>query len=297
MQKTRKILFLLGFLLALFTGFRLLFAALYFYAGNYETAIWLKAFYWGLRIDFTLLFVANLPLFLFIFFLDNIFKPEVYKRISWLLACIVNIPLVLIELLDIGYFRYIQRRSNMDLFTVAGDAIPAYKQFIADFWWLLLIAGGAVFIMIRVFKKITCALPVEATSWKQKLTWVGFLIMGLVLARGLQSRPIIPATPFLYLPAGLQPLSVNSSYSLVYSLIKGEGRLAIKDYFSGEELDQLYKIRKKIPVKGSRAEADSSGGNSVRKNIVIFILESFAKEYLDPADPLKAETPFLDSIA
>ena len=33
-----------------------------------------------------------------------------------------------------------------------------------------------------------------------------------------------------------------------------------------------------------------------KMNVVVFILESFAKEYMDKKDPLQAKTPFLDSI-
>ncbi|GAC1427393.1 MAG: hypothetical protein NVSMB7_04240 [Chitinophagaceae bacterium] len=107
-----------------------------------------------------------------------------------------------------------------------------------------------------------------------------------ILARGLSSRPIIPSTPLLYLPAQYQPLATNSTITVLYSLFKRQTSLKEKNYYTASRLDTLFTIKQQF----------SPALPFNKMNVVFFILESFAKEYMDKKDPLQAKTPFLDSI-
>ena len=69
-------------------------------------------------------------------------------------------------------------------------------------------------------------------------------------------------------------------------MIKRQASLKEKDYYPASRLDTLFTIRHQL----------QSAEPFNKMNVVVFILESFAKEYVDEGDPLRAKTPFIDSL-
>ena len=90
----------------------------------------------------------------------------------------------------------------------------------------------------------------------------------------------------LYLPAQYQALATNSTITILYSLVKRQTILKEKNYYPVSGLDTLFTIRHQL----------KSAEPFNKMNVVVFIMESFAKEYADDRDPLRAKTPFIDSI-
>jgi phosphoglycerol transferase MdoB-like AlkP superfamily enzyme len=69
-------------------------------------------------------------------------------------------------------------------------------------------------------------------------------------------------------------------------MIKRQKQLDVKRYYRDNELDSLFTIRRQYVHKEPFR----------RKNVIIFILESFGREQFEDGNPYRAQTPFLDSI-
>ncbi|MBK7586950.1 MAG: sulfatase-like hydrolase/transferase [Bacteroidetes bacterium] len=85
---------------------------------------------------------------------------------------------------------------------------------------------------------------------------------------------------------GYTGLYTNSPQAFIYSFRSGWTYVKPLHYFSDEEADQL------VPV----FYANNPNVTPNKRNIVLFILESFSYSYLDINNPNKPSTPFFDSL-
>ena len=287
MQKIRHTGKLFIFLLLLYALLRLIFYRMYFSTAPLSHREIRLIFYWGLRIDFSSIFYANFIFFLYYFLLHNRVSAKWQKPLAVALLCIINLPLLAVNIIDLAYYQFNFRRSTIDLFRVIPGSVQALGAFWKNWWYLFLLfallAAVSVVVFIRWVQKSETAQSRFASNF---FACMGFLVAAGLLARGTAGRPIIPSTPLLYLPAQYQPLAGNSTMSVLYSVLKKQTTLQEKHYFDGARADSLFTARQQLH--------SSAGFNKM--NVVVFVLESFAKEYMDKKDPLHAQTPFLDSL-
>lgn len=268
-------------LLAIYFLLRLTFFAIY-YPGGGDVA---RMLWWGFRFDFSILFLLNVPLFFYTCFVLPFIKGRAGNIIAVAMALLVNIPFIALECIDLAYFAFSSRRAVAELFGSISGALPAYRQFLQDYLWIILggclLIASFVVITLRAFRRSTHA------DSKTRILPVGllYLVLAAVLGLGGRGRPIMPATPLLYFEPQWQPFVCNSGFSLLYSAYKGEALVKEKHYFTPAALDTIYPIGQQYTQK----VAD-------KPNIVLLIMESMAPAYLSGSSALRAETPFLDSI-
>ncbi len=308
-----------GLLLALafLLGYYLL-ARLLFLAWNYRfftfhgPAELFRIFWWGSRMDLSAIAVLNAPVFL-LFFITQYFSrpvrrpsptprppgrpasPRSLARTAWpqLLVrsafILLNTLGMALNVLDAGYFRFSKHRSNIDLWYVLADSAGSLGSILRLYLPLLLFFGLSLWGLVRLAKKTFPTNP-PTSPRRQMLLPAQFLLLLLLFlgARGWQPRPLIPATPLLDIEAAQLPLAQNSFTTFSYSLINREHQMTPKHYFSPDELHRIVSTRHILA--GPPIE------NPLKKNVVLIILESFARSYVLPGDPQKAHTPFLDSL-
>ncbi len=250
----------------------------------------LLSFYWGFRSDFTILFFLNLPVWLYLLFQDHDDnKSKILRRIIFYFFLLLNTLIFLINFIDLFYYRFTLRRSTVNLLFLLGDSAEALPSYLQEYWYGVAIFA-VIIILFYLFSRQVFLRSSQLPSIKMRKyrisTAVFILIAGFALAYGLNKKPLQPVTLFLYMPSHLQPLANNSGFSMLYSILKPQSVLSEKHYFSNDELDKIFPI--------TRAYKHIDSFNS--KNVVLFILESFSKELLDPSSVHKARMPFLDSI-
>ncbi|HTL09108.1 MAG TPA: sulfatase-like hydrolase/transferase [Chitinophagaceae bacterium] len=288
MRKIKRLLAVFAYLLLLYLLLRCIFFLRYFHSNEFTGKNILLAYYWGLRIDISALFYINLPFILCYFFLFNWLPALQRKRCAVWLPAIINLPWLAVNMIDLVYFRFNLRRSTIDLLSVLPGSVPAIPGFIKAWWWVL-----GLFLLLSIISVAAFNYIFRAENGAPNHRFLAnlaaaacFLLPLGILARGWSERPIIPSTTLLYLPVQMQPLATNSTFTFLYSIVKRQTRLKEKDYFSPGQLQQLFTARKSYP-----------GDSAFRSmNVVLLVLESFAKEYVTNKDPLRAATPFLDSI-
>lgn len=286
-KKVRIACLLFVTLLVLYTLLRICFYYIYF-NGQSKGADLAGIFYWGMRLDFTALFYVNLPFWIYFFFLHNWLPVTIRSKIAMVLFLLLNIPFLAINFIDLVYFNFNNRRSTSDLLFVTGDSMHAIGAFVKDYWYLFLSFAILVLLLFITVKTVFNRMSFTITTpwYKQYIVALIPLLSFGVIARGTATRPIMPSTPLLYFESFYQPLASNSTITFLYSLVKRQTQLEIKHYYTSQELDSLFPIKRQY-VHDKAFQ---------RKNVVIIMLESFCREYLEPGNAYRAQTPFLDSI-
>jgi phosphoglycerol transferase MdoB-like AlkP superfamily enzyme len=290
-----RIIFLsLGFLLVLHFGLRIT-----FWIDNrafFSATDWKEKFEicrWGFIMDLSCIIILNFPVFLFI--LGSQYSRErnsIFLSIAGALFIVLNTAGLAINILDIGYFPYNKHRSNADLWYVFADSSRFFKSIFLIYWPLFLLffllLSGLVLFVQKVFRAQSVPSARSIIIARQVL----LIICLFLFARGLEQRPLIPASPLLEINARELPLAQNSMGTLLYSFIRRQEELEPKNYFTDQALDQIITSNHFMKPDLGGQHRDSM----LKKNIVICILESFSACYLRPGDPLKARTPFFDSL-
>jgi phosphoglycerol transferase MdoB-like AlkP superfamily enzyme len=107
------------------------------------------------------------------------------------------------------------------------------------------------------------------------------------MAEDRLTKYLVPTYPMIELKSNQLPIVQNSFHTFSYSVFrKGENNHP-QQYMTDAACDSLMPIRKKLNI---------NTGDSNRKNIVLFIMESVPYDFFDTASPYKVAMPFFDSL-
>lgn len=240
--------------------------------------------YQSIRLDISAICLLQIPVFLCWLASQFLRNRTMAGSIFFFATMIFYLPSLLVNIADIGYYSFHQRRMNYDVFYVLGDSVSDLSSWLIRYWHLFVFFALITTVYVWMARRIIFQ---QENSGKQpwRTTFFTFILI-LIGVRGISARPILPSTPLLYLPSSLQPLASNSTLSLLYSVAKKERSLEDKALFPQSLSDSVFPVRQELVNEAPFQ----------KKNIVIFVLESFSPDYLTDSSPLRAETPFLDSL-
>lgn len=281
-------------LLVIFTISRFLF---YLFNHNYFSEVGffelIKILIAGIRFDISALFYFNI-LFILLSLIPGTFKNlKQYQKITIWVFMIINILLLATNFVDTKFFEFENKRLTSDNFSsvwLGEDFRTLLPQFIKDYWYLIVLWICLSFMLYKFYPKyVRNDLRIEKFRFKtlliQIIIFIFLMGLGLLGGRGgVQLKPLRIIHASKYTSARNVPLVLNSPFTIMKSF----GRKAIKPkkYFDKETLDTIY-----TPV-----QRVSSKLNEDRPNVVVFILESFSKEYIGALNNGSGYTPFLDSL-
>ena len=246
-------------------------------------------FFYGLRFDWVAISYLFLP-FIFIHILPVANDKAVWrKKTLRLLFHAGNLIGLFLNLVDTIYYNFVFKRSTFDLFESMGDdAARLLPAFVKDFWYMIFIYFGIVYVIDFLYKK-TMQSSVEDSSKKQwiskVLVFVFFGAITVIGARGgTQLKPLSIPDGGKYTSAQNIPVLVNTPFTIFLSI--QIDRYKAVSYFDVEKAERLYNPNQKIEGKGKFKN----------RNVVLLILESFATNYVGYFNNGKGYTPFLDSL-
>jgi len=246
----------------------------------------------GLQQDCVSLLLVNFPVFLLLGAGAWMASPRLQRPLLILARwCFIvgNCFAVALNCIDIGYYRFGRHRANLDLRFVLGDSIPSFKSLFFGYWYLILLFVVLAVMIGRMARWLPAEEPVRDRRgrWLLVLRQVFVIVASLVIMGWIGAgRPVMPSTPLLSVQPEDLPLAQNSLLTWAYSCFHRSHELLPVPYFSGQEAFRL------APTSHQLLSREKPN----RKNVVLFILESFSRCYLVPGDPYKAHTPFLDSL-
>ncbi|MCO6500724.1 MAG: hypothetical protein J5I47_10140, partial [Vicingus serpentipes] len=274
----------------IFTLTRILF---YLFNAHHFSDVSFDLFVYGLRFDGVAIAYLFLPLIFFQLL------PIPFRNKKWYQAGLSfffhlgNFIGIVLNLIDLAYFDFTFKRTTTDFFgmiAIGDDFITLLPHYFIDFWYDYILLIGLLVLSYYLHKKINRK-ELSFRSYNIKDYGIQSLILGLftgltiiAMRGGTQYKPINIINAGQYTKAQNTPIVLNTTFTIIKTLF--DEKLKPIDYYTQEDLEKIYTPKTVIPGNGLL-----NG-----KNVVIIILESFAKEYVGGFNDGKGYTPFLDSL-
>jgi len=273
------------------------------YFSHLSLAELLKIVFAGVRFDLSSVIVLN-SVFIFLMIFPSPFRNDrVYRITSDFFFYLGNIAGLMVNIIDMVYYRFTQKRMTGEIFEYVsndislGDLLP---QFFADFWPFFILFFFLIWGFIFVSRKIRIKvsdLKIRILQYYLFQTLFFILSLGgiiIALRGGFQLKPINIITAGRYTEARNAPLLLNTPFTIMKT-INQKGLIAIR-YFDEKKMEQMYD-----PVF-TREQIQVLYPDTVfrPKNVVIFIMESLSAEHVGAFNThipdYQGFTPFLDSL-
>lgn len=262
---------------------RLLF---YFYNKDAFTNVDSAIFFGGLQFDLSAIGYINL-----VFILAHLipgqfkYKPGYQKglKIAFFSA---NLLFIATNLVDFEYFKFTGRRSSFGLITASGmenEIGGLILSFVMEFWYLPVLLLFLGFVFWKGIGNLKKGAPSASKRQllKESVVLIFALAVGLLMGRGgFQKKPIRIVDAVSYSGIGNAALILNTPFSILKTIGKKE-TLENPKFYEEETLNAIFS-----PIYETHPKDSIS-----KKNVVIFILESFGDENIGIGF-----TPFLDSL-
>ena len=259
--------------------------------------------YGGLRFDLSALTYLNLLYFVCYYLGFNARQNRGYQRFVDYTFYIPNTLGIAMNCIDFIYYRFILKRTTynvLDILQNEENMGSLCLQFVVDYWYVALFFAIFLSLFGWVISRVKYRRSIEKTWLNAVVSVVVFaIIAGLSVAaiRGgfrHSTRPIAMSNAAAYTNSPEESAIVlNTPFTFIRTI--GKKGFQKKNYYSDDEVEQIY-----TPI---HMPADSAKTTCSRKNVVIFILESFSREFIGCMNPTledgkyKGYTPFLDSLA
>lgn len=208
---------------------------------------------------------------------------------------------IFLNVSDTGYYPFVLRRVNMDVFSEFGDKslLTFFKEFIIDFWSLTL----SFFIILGVGIILYRFVRFRRSEAKNLPLWVNIICTLLMIVfltfsmRGrwnFQGRPVSMSTVLPYMSDYNQyPILNNTPISLTQKPV-------LRQEFSFYDEEELSNIFRPMYTAKPLSETDSLFGSMRGRNVMVILMESMGKEYIGylnrDIEGFVTYTPFLDSL-
>lgn len=265
------------------------------YADSLATADLQTMLIGALRFDTSAVCYLNIPYILLLLFPLHCKEGAFMTILTRSVFVVCNGIGVIANLADAVYVPFTGRRTTWSLFSEFSNESNMAKVIgieIVSHWYLVLAGVVLLYLLNRLY------MPVAAEKEERRRYYLSRAILlpvtALLIVAGMRggidrtTRPITlnDANKYITEP-GEAAIVLNTPFSMIRSI--GKTPFHEVFFFNNEELDTIF-----TPIHCY--ERDSA---DTRKNVVVFIVESFGKEYIGAYNPDRNEeslTPFLDSL-
>lgn len=244
---------------------------------------------YGCWFDCITLALLYLPFLIFYAFPLNIRQYKWHRTTSFILFLVTTVLIVGLNLTDVEYFKYTSKRSTIDLLsflTTGSDFKQLITTFIADFWYLILFLIAFIYGLYFFWKRVHKS---EETSSIGKNILFYLITIGLFVfigRGGFVFKPVGVLDVARFVNTSKTAFVLNTPFTMLKSI--GSEGLEQKNYYSTiEETEKYFN-----PIQTSQPQHILPDGT----NVVIIILESFGKEFINFYSGEKTSAPFLDSL-
>jgi phosphoglycerol transferase MdoB-like AlkP superfamily enzyme len=257
--------------------------------------------YHGLVFDTTAILYANSLFILFSILPLVINTKKGYQTFLMALYFATNLVFYVTNFIDFIYYRYTFSRStraSLDTLQNESNKTALFFSFIKDYWHVFILFFVLTYLWIFLYKKVR----IQHAVIDKNIKYFGFSTLGLLLITTIciggirgdfkkSTRPINMLDASRYTKNASQAdLVLNTPFAIVRTW--GTNTFQKINLVNQQQIDSLV-----VPIK------EYHNNPKTKPNIVIFIVESFAREYIGALNPktkiknFKSYTPFIDSLA
>lgn len=303
-QKNIYIALLLYLLLAMFF-YTLCRIGFYLFNTSYfpgiDGSIFLRLLAGGLVFDLPGVLYSNILFILMIIIPHPYRYKAAYKKTLKWVFIIVNSVAIATNVIDFIYYRVTLARTTLTIFSQfkhEQNMVSLFFHFFITYWYLVLLFIVLVWCLKKSYEKIDYKGPQIKNPWIHYITSIILIPVIVILFVGgvrggfkHSTRPItLSNAPEYSVKPQYAAIVLNTPFALIRTS-RTEVIKKVNYYSSDEALNQVF-TPLHVPNDTAAFKPD---------NVVIFILESFSKEFIgaynkDLGSDYKSYTPFLDSL-
>lgn len=255
----------------------------------------------GLMFDISAIVYINMVFILLEAIPFDFRYKDIYQTIVKYLYFITNGIAISMNSMDFIYYRFVDKRATADVFKTfenENNLMKLFFRFLVDYWPATLFTIFLWFLMVYLYNKVKLKRPenVNRLAYHSVNVLMIPVVIALVIgaARGgykHSTRPITISNAARYVDSPRDvALVLNTPFSFFRTFDKKP--LVKYKFFDDQKLKSLYN-----PVHISSKDKPFTA-----ENVVIIILESFAREYIGSYNhnleggTYKGYTPFIDSL-
>lgn len=245
-----------------------------------------EAFANGLRFDLAAISWLNVPfIVLSVLPLGATLDKAWYQRMLRGLFLVSNFPFILLNIIDIEFFKFTGRRTSAEIFRIANDVSDQAPQLILHYWYIPLSAVVVAIVLNLVYPRYKSSnlLTVNLYAGIALLLVIALLTV-LAIRSSLALKPLQAGHAFNITPTALGNVVLNTPFVFLKTL-------------DNQSVERVSYFESNKAVSALIAKQDTLRRAVNRQNVVIIILESFGSEYLGVGNHYQGYTPFLDSLA
>lgn len=221
-------------------------------------------------------------------------ESKVTDTVAKWLFIVPNTIGVIANLCDCVYVPFTGRRTTWNVFSEFGNEEnmgSIIGNEIINHWWLVLVGIIIIWLIYKLYTPVKRDKRSLSRYYMQQVCTLAaiapLLIFGMRGGIGKAVRPITISNANQYVSSpGDAAIVLNTPFCIIRTI--GKKPFTEKRYFATEELETIF-----TPVQTLLCDSAKA-----KRNIVVFIVESFGKEYIGAYNPRETGsfTPFLDSL-
>lgn len=247
----------------------------------------------GLKYDVAAIIILNAPYI--ILMLLNYKKPfdKIFSQLLKTFFITINLSAIVVNIIDIFYFPYTMERLTIRFFTfylgTQKNMGALLWEFLGVYWYALIFLVVFIALIVKGYNRIG-RIKIKLFESFSRKTVAFIFVMAFYLVASGASWSVVPFQKMLKTNDALKNTDnlfevaaiTNTPYNIILSVIN---RQTVS-----------------IPLLKKKLYTSKQDTVFIKKNVVIFILESFTREasgYLNPTlegGNYKGYTPFLDSL-
>lgn len=260
----------------------------------------LRLYVVGMRFDLVVIAYANALMILFYCLPFKFICNRVLQRLLSIYYVIVNAAVILLNMVDVVYFRHFGQQMTAEVLKGGYRAIEGLgvivDQLVVDYWYVLVLTALFVMVLVVVGERtrLDSSGPSqeEGHSWAL-VQWVSLLVFAVatpIAARGgIQQETVDKSTALRYADSQNMPIVLNTPFNLM----RGSDVNAKEHHYEGLEDVDFSPIH--FSGATNRFISDSLCSSP---NLVFIVLKGLGQEmtgYYNP-DQRYPLTTFLDSL-
>jgi phosphoglycerol transferase MdoB-like AlkP superfamily enzyme len=257
--------------------------------------------YHGLAFDTTTILYTNALFILFSILPFVINTKKGYQRFLFYLYFITNLLMYSANFIDFIYYRYTfgrSTRASLDTLENESNKTVLFFNFLVNYWHVFVLFFISAFVWIYLYKKIRVIHEPIQVDFKYFITsTIGLLLIATLSIGGIRgdfkksTRPINMLDASRYVKSSSQAdVVLNTPFAIIRTWNTNSFKKI--NLVDSKTIDSLL-----VPIK------EYHNNPKTKPNVVVFILESYGREYSGAFNPntkikdFKSYTPFIDSLA
>lgn len=256
----------------------------------------------GLKFDLTAILYLNSLIVLLLIVPFTFRFNVIYQRVVKYLFIGINSLGLAANVADFIYYRFTLRRTTVSVFNQFGNEknkALLFFEFVIDYWYAVLVWLILVFLLVKLYERITIVGPQLKNKWVFYLSGLAGMVLIVYLfiggVRGGFRHSTRPITLSNAAEFATVPKDINIVLNTPFALLRTARTTVIEkvNYFnSADELTKVF-TPLRLPKDSTQFRYD---------NVVVIILESFSKEFIGTYNKelengtYKGYAPFMDSL-